>query len=95
MKKLAVILALALSACASTPDLKMVVPEKVNVIVPVSCPDPAKVPAAPNIRTEAELKAMPEYQATIQLWLDHQALRDYAKRQAVIIAACAAGPKPP
>lgn len=80
-----VLLVLALAGCAAVPP-PVPRPEVVEKRVPVPCI--AEMPAAPQIATDAELRALDRYKRTLRLKLDRDRLRDHAAELAAVLEAC-------
>lgn len=90
MRGAIVVLAAGLVAgCAS----QLEIPKEVDMPVAAACVDPKDVPPAPRIRTEAELRAMPEYSRTLQLWVDHWLLVSYKEKLEAIASSCSKIPE--
>lgn len=62
------------------------VPEKVNVEVAVPCV--REMPAKPQVRSEAELLAMPRYARTLASWSDRLALLVYSRELEAVLGGC-------
>jgi hypothetical protein len=69
-----------LSGCTAT------LPEVVRVPVPVPCVK--ETPERPETRPEAEILAMPDYEATLTVWVERLALKAYSERAAALLEAC-------
>ena len=80
MRCLAVLTAVNLAACGTAP------PAAVDVPLPVTCV--REVPRAPALVTDAELRAMNEYQLPLALWRDRLQRRAYERELETVVAAC-------
>lgn len=78
----AVLVAL-LAGCGGLP---VKVPETVSVPVPVSC---IEAPVArPNFYTDAEIAAMDDFKATLNLWLERRVRQAYEAQLEATVAGC-------
>lgn len=73
---------LLLAGCATAPAL----PERVEVPVPVPCV--AEVPARPDLVTDAQLRAMTDYQIILALARDRLQRRQYEAELEAALSAC-------
>ena len=73
---------LLLAGCATAPAL----PERVEVPVPVPCV--SAMPVRPDLVTDANLRAMTDYQLVLALWRDRMQRRQYEAEVEAVIAAC-------
>ena len=81
-RKSALLCVSLLAGCAGGP----VIPETVRVPVPVPCFSVADLPKPPNVRSDAEILLLPDYQSVIAVWRDRILMRDaLAERDAVLL----------
>jgi hypothetical protein len=73
-----------MAACSTAP------PAAVDVPIPVSCVREA--PRAPALVTDAELRAMNEYQLPLALWRDRLQRRSYERELEAVVQACSQAP---
>lgn len=71
-----------LAGCAAEPTL----PREVRIPIPVACI--SAMPQKPAIRAEAEIKALPDYDATIATWTERLRLKDYAAELEAVAEPC-------
>ena len=84
MKRLAIAAAAALAGCTTAP------PATVDVPIPVSCVREA--PRPPALVTDAELRAMNEYQLPLALWRDRLQRKGYEGELEAVLSACSQVP---
>lgn len=91
MKILAILAALAaLAGCAGVE-----VPKEVAVAVPVPCVDPAKRPAAPAFRSDAELDGLDDYRWAWAVEAERLKGRDYSRELEALVEGCSRIPALP
>lgn len=84
MRCLATFATVSLAACGTAP------PAAVDVPIPVSCVSEA--PRAPALVTDAELRAMNEYQLPLALWRDRLQRKGYERELEAVLIACSQAP---
>lgn len=78
---------LALTGCATAPDVITKPPASIDVPVAVSCL-PADRPARPATFTDRELAALDDYKLVLGLRRDTLHLRAYARELEALLKAC-------
>lgn len=84
MNGLAIVAAAGLAACSTVP------PEAVHLPIPVSCV--REVPRPPALATDAELRAMNDYQLPLALWRDRLQRLSYEHELEAVLQACSQAP---
>lgn len=74
---------LLLSGCASNP-----LPETVGVPVPVPCIQAGQLPPAPDVLSDADLFALDDYRAVLELARARIVLRDHAAELTALLQGC-------
>lgn len=75
------------AACLLLPGCSVFKPAQI-VEVPVAVSCVAEVPAAPSLVTDAELKAMSDYQFTLALWRDRLLRAGYIGELEAVVEGC-------
>lgn len=82
---------LSLAACSNVlPRQPEPVVRVVETKVQVSVPCLKEMPSRPAMRTEAEILALPNYDAGFALWEDWDVRRTYIDRLEAVLAPCVA-----
>lgn len=82
MRNSLLLLAALVSGCAADPA----VPRIIRVPVPVPCS--ATVPDQPTYADDAAILAMPEYTATLAVWIERRAAIDDAAKVRALLQGC-------